>query len=281
MPDQTHHWLSLDQGKLIASRDYLPLLEENGLATFDKFMQLDSGQVIRSVPGRKTVRIELKSRSGPVPAYLKRYDPAYLSIKRLALRFFRWPGSEDEAMREWRMIQVLRAHGIPTATPIAAGQLKSWGTTTRSFVLTAEISGAMPGDEWVKSADSQKRRQLIKPLAKLTRKFHGQGFIHKDYYLAHIFVAEQSSQLQLSLIDLQRVQGPARFRERWLVKDLGELAYSAQKLGVSRTDLMRFYKSCFGKNRLDQKDKRFIRKILHRVNWLFGRTPKYGETPRL
>lgn len=272
--------LVLDQGRLIVSRDYLPLLQYNGLDTFDKIMARESGTVMRSVPGRRMVRLDLKSAGGnPVSAYLKRYNPEYLTVKGLLLRRLRWPGSQDEAMHEWRMIHVLRAHGLHTAEPIAVGQVKAWGVTTRSFVMTAEIRGGVPGDEYVRSADARRRRQIIKPMAELTRRFHGQGFIHKDYYLAHIFVVNDREKPGLFLIDLQRVLGPGRFRQRWLVKDLGSLAYSAQKVGASRTDLMRFYKLYFERTRLDERDKQFIRKIVGRVNWLYKRTPKYGETP--
>jgi heptose I phosphotransferase len=278
MPDQPFECISADNGKVLANPAYLPLLEANSLATFDQVMRLGAGRVMRSVPGRRTVRIELRSASGPVVAYLKRYDPAYLSVKRLARRLLRLPGSQDEAMHEWRMVHVLRAHGILTAIPIAAGQVKVWGVSTSSFVMTAEICGAA-GDEYVRSVDAHQRRQIIKPLADLTRRFHRQGFIHKDYYLGHIFVVPDREKPELFLIDLQRVLGPARFSERWLVKDLGSLAYSARKNGASRADLLQFYKLYSEKPRLNQSDKRFIQKIVRRVSWLYGRTPKYGEIP--
>src|SRR5258706_8825177 len=95
---------TLDQGRLVVAPDYLALLRQNDLDAFDKIMALKSGKVMRSVPGRCTVRLELNSISGPIIAYLKRYDPAYLSAKRLFLRLLRWPGSQDEALHEWQMI---------------------------------------------------------------------------------------------------------------------------------------------------------------------------------
>ncbi len=271
--------IALDEGRLLVSPNYLTLLRHNNLETFDSIMGLAGGKLVRSVPGRKPVRLELQSASGPVVTYLKRYDRAGGSARRFLLRWMGWADSHDEALHEWRMIHTLRAHGFLTAAPIAAGQARSGVATARSFVMTAQIQGGVPGDAYVKSLSPQQRRQFMEPLAELTRSFHGAGFIHKDYYLGHVFVVDRPEKPELFLIDLQRVLGPARFRERWLVKDVGGLAYSARKAGVSRTDLMRLYKKCFRKNRLEERDKRLIRKILRRVNWLFGRTPKYGESP--
>jgi hypothetical protein len=270
----------LDQNQLTVHRQFLTLLQHNQLATTRQIMALNSGATMRSVPGRITVRLVLKSPDGPaITAYLKRYRPEYLTFKRLLLRLLRWPGTGDEAYREWQMIHQLRAHGIPTAEPIAYGHSKSWGITTSSFVMTAEISGGVPGDEFLRTGGAHHRRQLLAPLVELTRRFHDQGFIHKDYYLAHVFVVPQNETLNLFLIDLQRVIGPGNFRERWLIKDLGSLAYSALKVGATRSDLLRFYKQRYHRSQLQPQDKQFIRKILRRVNWLFQRTPKYGESP--
>lgn len=263
----------LDQGRLRVSRRFLSLLQRNGLNTFEKIMACDAGQSVYSVSGRATVRLELNSPAGPLVAYLKRYSAQYLSPKRLLLRLLRWPGSQDEAWHEWRMLHLLPAHGIPTAVPIAVGGFRSRGVITRSFVMTEEIRGGVPGDRCLPSLSTQQRRQLIPPLADFTRQFHDRGFIHKDYYIGHIFVTGEIEHPGLFLIDLQRVLGPGRFRERWLVKDLGELAYSALQSGASRADLLRFYRARFGKARLDRQDKRLIRKILSRVRWLFRRTP--------
>jgi hypothetical protein len=123
----------------------------------------------------------------------------------------------------------------------------------------------------MRTLNSHARREFVVRVAELTRRFHGGGFIYKDYYLSHIFVAIG----EMHFIDLQRVKGPRRFRWRWLVKDLGALAYSAQLAGATQTDLMKFYKVCFEKPKLDATDKRLIRRILQRVARLHERPPKY------
>src|SRR5690606_11497690 len=152
-------------------------------------------------------------------AYLKRYQRRYLTTGKFLRRLFRLPGSEDEAMREWRMMHRLRAHGINTATPIAVGQCRKFGVVVRSFVMAAEIIGGMPADDSMRQFAPARRRSLALPIADFTRRFHEAGFIHKDYYLCHIFVVETGDGWELFVIDLQRVLGPGKFLRRWLLKD--------------------------------------------------------------
>lgn len=255
MPAGMNDIQNLDNGQILVASSWLPVLRERGLDSFEAIMAHPSQKVMRSVPGRATVRLELAP--GRV-AYLKRYQPPYYSW------WQRLTGIHDEARHEWDMIHQLRARGFQTAAPIACGR-----QGTKCFLMTAEIEGGVPSDDYMRTLAPPQRRRLIIQLAELTRRFHGEGFIYKDYYLSHIFVAG----VQLVFIDLQRVVGPRRHHPRWRVKDLGALAYSAQLAGATRADLMKFYKVCFPDTPLD---KSFIRKILARTAHLHRRPPKYG-----
>ena len=62
--------------------------------------------------------------------------------------------------------------------------------------------------------------------------------------------------------DLQRVQHRARFRQRWLVKDLAQLAYSAPRDRVKCTHKVAFLRAYFGTARLGPKEKRLVRQVL-------------------
>jgi len=268
----------LESGKLVVANAFLPLLKQNRLDTFESIMALKGGVPVRSVPGRRTIRLELNGPSEPTAVYLKRYHRT-LSPGVLFQKLLRLPGGRDEALREWEMAHVLRKHGVPTLIPIAAGASRDALFKQRSFVMTLEIAGGIPGHDYVKTLDSLGRRRFIERLADLTRRFHQQGFIHKDYYLQHIFVLREGSTVQFRVIDLQRVLGPASFRERWLLKDVAALGSSARRAGVPWKDLLRFYHLYHGKTRLGPADKRRIRKMLRRIDWTLNRTPKYGESP--
>jgi hypothetical protein len=268
----------LDDGRIQAATEFVPMLRDSQLDSFAAVMSKEVPSPVRVFPGRVTVRLELKSRSGAARAvYLKRYERKYVSPWRFFLRAIHWPTAEDEALREWRHLWKLRAEGFNTPVPVAFGQEKYLGVTVRSFLMTEEIRDGIQGDYYCRDAEARERRQLAVEAADLTRKFHGAGFVHKDYYLCHIFVVPRSGSGQLVLLDLQRLVRPRFFRERWLVKDLGALAYSALKFGASHADLMRFFKRYRNKPRLDSSDRRLARKVLARVDWLSKRRPRHDQ----
>ncbi|HEY5298763.1 MAG TPA: lipopolysaccharide kinase InaA family protein [Verrucomicrobiae bacterium] len=266
-------------GKSIRSQyfvqsEFASVLLANNLTGADDFLALKGGAVVRAVPGRTTRRIELKSPGGSrLITYLKCYECAPTVL-------CRWPGLTrriiNESLNEWRQIQNLRKFGLPTAEAIASGWRQVENGRIDGFIMTAEIRGARSGyDYW--AANHSQSRHLIQQIADLARRFHQAGFIHKDFYLDHIFMAEGNGEVDLTLIDLQRVLGPGKFRERWLLKDFGSLLYSLEKAGVKRGGLLRLFKLYKGDHPLGAVERKFLRKALKRAAWLHGRKPKYGE----
>jgi heptose I phosphotransferase len=291
---------AIDHGRIKVATGLLPLLRANGLDSFEQVMALPGGKVFRDFPGRRTVRLELKQADGGVQAvFLKRYESGYLSPAGKWLRRLRWPGAEDEAGREWRMIQQVRELDIRTATPVALGQEVAGGVATRSFLMTAEISGAVEGIAWAEQLPARERRRFLLEVAELARRFHAAGLVHKDFYLSHVLVspgaggpvlrssgapeaslgpqpiATAEGGPELFLIDLQRAVRPCCFRARWVAKDLGALAYSMYNAGGSRADLLRCYLAYCGQPGLGDEEKRVAKTVLRRVAWLRTRQPKH------
>jgi heptose I phosphotransferase len=272
---------TLDGGKIRAHEKFLPLFRANDLEQFEKIMSIRDGEMARRFPGRTTVKLKLRNENGNVAAvYLKRYENNYLSIGRRILRVLGWPSATDEAAREWNALHELIRHNIGTAQPVAFGQQKIFGTVVRSFVMTEEIAGGEPADVVCRKLDFIERRKFAREIGALTRRFHESGFVHKDFYLGHIFVvAGKNGERQLRVIDLQRVIRPTFFKTRWRIKDLGALTYSASNSGMSKTDLMRIFKTFLENRKLDAKEKRLARKIARRVAWLRTRRPKHDDSP--
>ena len=267
---------ALDQERIKAATNFLPLLRTHELDTFENVMSRQGGHIVRDFPGRQTVRLELKAPGGGMQAvYLKRYERRYLSGIRWIQRWARWPGAEDEALREWQNLQQLRAIGIDTATPIAVGQEKARGTVVRSFLMTADIAGAEEGHVFAEQSAGAELGRFLRRVAELARRFHDAGFVHKDFYLGHVLVVRGAAEPGLFLIDLQRAVKPCCFRQRWIAKDLGALAYSSLRAGVSRTDLLRSFQSYCGQKELSSAEKRLARQVLRRVDWLSTRRPKH------
>jgi hypothetical protein len=274
-------FITLDDGRLLVSAAFADSLRAQGLDTFDRFMTLPAHTVVRAVPGRSTVRVELAMAGGPATVgYLKRYERGGLSAGRWLFRLLRWPGSDDEAGREWRKILLLRQHGFRTAEPIALGQRRAAGVVIEGFLLQQEVPGGVPADEYLsrnlRTSAPQRRWELIERIGQFAGRFQRAGFIHKDLYLKHVFVVERGADWDLFLIDLQRVLGPRRHRERWYLKDLGALGYSTLfHAKRPRTDLLRLYRGFSGRRRLAEGDKAFLLRIWARVRVFLRRQPKY------
>jgi len=269
----------LDQGRVTVAAEFLPLLQHAGLDSFGKIMALTGGQVARDFPGRRTVRLELKRPDGTLQGiYLKRYEANYYPLWCRLLRVVNWPGTEDEAEREWRMIQQVSAAGIRTATPIAVG--REHRLSGRSFVMTAEIAGAVEGQAYAESLPTARRRRFFLRVGEIARRFHGAGFVHKDFYVGHVLAVPGAGEAELFLIDLQRAMKPCCFRERWIAKDLGAMAYSMFNAGASYTDLLRVFLEYGGWTKLDDPQKQLARKVMRRVLALRRRQPKHGGPVR-
>jgi heptose I phosphotransferase len=173
------------------------------------------------------------------------------------------------------MIQQVRALGIRTATPVALGQEAAGTAATRSFLMTAEIPGAVEGIAWAEQLPARERRRFLLDVTELARRFHAAGLVHKDFYLGHILVSRGAGGPELFLIDLQRAVRPFCFRARWVAKDLGALGYSMYNAGGSRSDLLRCYLAWCGQPGLGDSEKRVARTILRRVARLRGRHPRH------
>ncbi len=100
------------------------------------------------------------------------------------------------------------------------------------------------------------------PPCRLIQKMHACGFNHRDLYLCHIL---RDGRGDLYIVDLHRVQHRAAVPERWRVKDIAALNYSAPAGIISRTDRLRFLKTYLGTDRLTARDKRFALKILKKT----------------
>ncbi len=269
---------TLDAGRLIVSKQHLPLLRANRLLTFADVMSLPEGFLRRNFPGRRTSRLDLQRPDGKVQTvYLKRYLPQYLTSGQRLLR--RLCGrSLDEARDEWEAVTQMAALEIPTLDLIARGQDSPDNSAVRtSFIMTAELSGAEEAHRYLATLDRASRRRLLRRVAEATRRLHAAGWVHKDLYLGHYLVIPKPGHPDppLFLIDLQRCSRPRWFTRRWRVKDLAALTYSSLKAGATSADIAAVYRVYRDNRRLDRATRSLARDVLRRVKWLTTRTPKH------
>lgn len=262
-----------------------PLLEAYGLRTFSEFMEFTGGTRVTQKRGRTVVRLELGDRA----FYLKRnrfhWGEFWKGLSRLRL-------PPRGARQEWESILAVQDAGIPTVPPVAMGERLFCGVERESFTLTEELYDTEPLEDVIRREFSgalsptmrKEKRTLARRIAGIANRLHGSGMYHQDLYLGHFFLGRDNV---LYLIDLQRVVRCNRVPRRYVVKDLGQLAFSADVTGgVSRTDRMRFFHAYLGVTRLTPEAKSLARRIMakqeaiarHTVKLLVRRRRR-GEIP--
>lgn len=170
----------------------------------------------------------------------------------------------------------LRKLGINTPKVVAFGCQWSGLFERRSFIITEKIPDSASLEEKMPAGFYRGRKVFIENLAAFVRKFHDTGCRHRDLYLCHIFC---DSQGRFTLIDLNRVFKPFVFSQRYLVKDLSQLYYSAPAGIFTKTDRLRFFLAYLRKRRLSKTDKIVIKKIKSKAQRMAKHDKKYNRLP--
>ena len=261
--------------------NYVEAFKKLGLTSFDALFSFDSGKDPggSSLPEYRS-RLEFKTSDPQKTLYLKRYHhpDAMTQIK----NWF-WHNARKSMMSfDLEPADDLARADIKTPKTVAYGE--QWGVffEKRSFIITEELPNAEPLEQKLpdcfedisKTENLIQQRNFINRLGQFAKKFHSTGYRHRDFYLAHIFYSNDGT---FYLIDLQRAFKPRILAQRFRVKDISQLFYSAPGSAFSRTDRLRFYKTYAGKRSLDRRDKAFIRKVVRKAHRIARRETKYGR----
>ena len=260
-----------DGGKLTVNAAFAPLLDAAGLTTFAAFGRLKPQEVVRNVDRRVTARYVLDTPAGPRRFYLKRHGrpPAREFVKPL-LRFTK---PVLGAAPEWVALLRFHAAGLPTMTPVAFGR-----SGAESFVMTEALEDCDRVDLWAEAkrgddsaAARSDRRALTDAVAALARTMHAAGMHHQDFYLCHMLWPRGENAAAVKLIDLGRVRSHAALPDRWRVKDLAQLHYSAE--AIPATEQVRFLRAYLGR-RLERGDRALIRRVRRKAAAIGRHTAK-------
>ncbi|HUT30957.1 MAG TPA: lipopolysaccharide kinase InaA family protein [Sedimentisphaerales bacterium] len=261
--------------------EYRPALTARGLASIDAVFAFDAGRSLAKdnlAPHRTRWQFDIDSPQTTL--FLKRYDsPPILS------QLANWISHRRRASSsrsEVASAQQLSQSGISTPKIIAHGEQWSALFEKRSFIVTEKVPDAESLERKLPSCfntpptaqNLHARRDFIRSLAAFIKRFHNTGFRHRDLYLAHIF---HSSDAGFCLIDLARCFRPALFGERFRVKDIAQLYYSAPARHFSKADRLRFYLAYAAVDKLAPKDRAFIRKVLNKTARMARHNRKHGR----
>jgi heptose I phosphotransferase len=273
---------NVEFGKMWIDRGFRGELESAGLDTFEAVMSTRQGRQLRALPDRENWRVELAASQAasslPHAAYLKKHHVRKPATW-LRAKIGAGPG-ESAGRIEAQNVARLSRSGIAAMKLIAYGEKLHGDGLLESFVLTEELVGYTQLDHFLerrfppRNVRQPKRRNadllaLIREVAAVAAKFHKLGFNHRDLYCCHFFIKEpRPGEFKVNLIDLQRVEHRRRFRTRWIVKDLAQLAYSAPHDRISCTQRLAFIKHYLGVEKLEPRHRRLIRRVLAKQRWM-------------
>ena len=262
--------------------DFVRPLRELGLTSIDAVFSFDTGyNLAKNNLAAFRSRLQFELKSPPTTLFLKRYDnPTLLSQ---LTNWWHHHRRISYGISEVDAIQSLAAAGINTPKIICYG--RQWGKLfeKRSFCITEKIPNAESLERKLPTCFSSPpatenpklRRNFIAQLAAFVRKFHATNLRHRDLYFSHIFYGDNG---QFYLIDLARLFKPLVFTERFRIKDIAQLYYSAHGQYFSRTDRLRFYLEYIGRSKLTAKDKVFIRKVINKTGRMARHDAKHGRS---
>ncbi|MFZ2196428.1 MAG: lipopolysaccharide kinase InaA family protein [Thermodesulfovibrionales bacterium] len=246
---------------ILINKNYLDLLKDNGLDTFEALRDFNGGSFLKKNKYRSVARIELGSRV----FYLKRHFWPWRERIRSANPLLR----KEDAKNEWDNMLLLNRLGFNTMTPVAFAERKKFSLSYFSLTLTENLYEAEKLEvffprHFKPPLDHKKideKRTYIKRLAVLARDLHNKGLNHQDFYLGHILIRQGED--KFFIIDLQRMHKNTTISLHDRIKDLAQLAYSAAGLRVfTKTDLLRFFRIYIGSDKLTHDNKKLAGSIM-------------------
>jgi len=261
--------------------DYKAGLDELGLTSIDAVFCFAAATNLTkdNLAGFRS-RGQFDIKSPPATLFLKRYDrpPVLVQLRNwLAIGRHASMSSLDFGPAE-----ELAEAGINTPKTISFGWQWDGLFEKRSFCITEKIPNAESLERklphcFTGPATAEKlklRRDFIVRLAEFVKKFHQTNYRHRDLYFSHIFYDNNG---RFYLIDLARCFKPRWFAERFRIKDIAQIFYSAPAAHFSRTDRLRFYFALTGRRKLAAGDKVFIRKIKNKAKRMARHDIKHGR----
>ncbi len=267
-----------DGGRLRVNRQFAQVLEANRLSTFEALINLTGGDVVRAIDSRSTVRVVLSCAGKDDAFFLKRHAPSRFVERLRPVMHLSRPILG--ARHEWEAILQFHAAGIPTMMPVAFGEFES-----RSLVMTRDLAADRTLLDWVEEAIGGQavekpgasgeplslKHRLIEEVAKIARRMHACGLHHQDFYLNHLLWCGNPADVDIRVIDLGRVRKHSRLSQRWIIKDLAQLNYSASRLSCH--DRLRFLRIYLGRP-FRYADRWLIRQILLKSWYIASHTAK-------
>jgi heptose I phosphotransferase len=278
-PEPTFQTQTCSQGAVHVRSDLRESFEQAGLRLFEDWMSLAlQYREVSMRPLRPVVGIRVEGIAQEI--FLKRN----LSAPRPE-GFFQKLGLTaipSEGRKEAEKIAGFARAGIPTQEVLAWGEGNWQGVSQASFIATRDLE-ALPLERylfhhWKRPLGGEglrdKRATLVQ-LGNLARQMHSSGWVHRDFYLGHIFVRAQAPpENRLAVIDVQRATRRPTWWLRSRIKDLASLHFSADPAFIRPADRLRFLKAYWRTDSLSPIQRFLVGWILRKAERIRCHTEK-------
>ncbi len=161
------------------------------------------------------VRLSLKTDNTSVLVYMKKQTNYATTLSRLLHR------TSSICRREYHNIHDWHQRGLPTVEGLYCAEVKN---PLRGILITRALEDSQSLDDFLKTASPEKRQSILRDIAKLTRRIHQAGRVHRCLFPKHVFV--RADDHALTLIDLEK----ARKSWCWISDHARELASFMRRL---------------------------------------------------
>jgi len=246
---------------------YSEILRASGLASVQGVLDRTDGRV--AAWSRSTETLHVPGVDGAPGFFIKRYYyPTWRKRMRGAFRGAFFGAHRGQA--EFRLLNEMRALGLPAVRPIAYGARRTGHFLVACFLVTEEIPGArnltsfagdvLSGQITLNGAD---RALLARRLARQVAELHMARFAHGQLFWRNILIRfNLVNEPEFFFLDVRPRRGGRHFGRagRWWLHELSHLAASAMPF-ATRIEKMRFLVEYFGARRLSPDVKCYIHEI--------------------
>lgn len=109
--------------------------------------------------------------------------------------------------REYANITAWHRIGLPTMDAVYCAEVRN---PLRGILMTLALEGYQPLDAYLAAALPDARKQMLEATARLTRRIHDAGWVHRCFFPKHVFVSTTTTTDPLKMIDLEKA------RKAWL-----------------------------------------------------------------
>ncbi len=215
--------------------------------SFEYFMNI-KGEVYRDFDGRRTQRFFIGSEGFFIKQHFGTgWKEILKNLSQLKLPVV-------GAQTEYTAIKYLKKLQIETMDIVGFSQQGINPARLKSFLITKELDNTISLEDycagWKDQPTSFKEKQkLLEKVVDIVKKMHENGMNHRDLYICHFLLKQNGNNSDwphLFVMDLHRAQIRQKVPERWLIKDLSALYFSAMHIGLTKRDFLRFIKNYRG-----------------------------------